>query len=737
MSRLVWMAVAGYLTALVLTVWPGYWPFAALALLLLCWRRALPALIAASIVLTALAVAANAPARSALTEQQGSHEFSVQLTSAANPLSSRFGVTAETNRARAEARVEAVDGAAVHANVILIGELGQSAWGDRLTVTGRVVMSGPWEPLETLVLVEHTTSREAVGGLLGLTEGLRASFRSAAERLPGVAGELVPGLAIGDTSGVSTELAAAMRASSLTHLMAVSGANCALVVAVLWGGLAAFGAARPVRVGAAALGLAGFVLLVTPQPSVIRAAVMAVIALIALLRGSVRTGLTTLAAAVLILLLLDPWLAWNAGFALSVAATAGLLVLSGPITTRLQPRLGQLAPAVAIPLAAQLACTPILVLLSPNIPLWGVPANILAGWFAPAATMLGVIACLLLPLVPWLGMLVLWSAGIPAAIVGHIALAVERLPGAQLPWPAGVFGMLLAALMTVVMLALFRPKFQRAARLVLACAALGSVGIWWLAPAIRTVGRPADWVIAGCDVGQGDAFLIRSGNAIGLIDTGPDPAKLGSCLDELQIDRINLLILTHYDRDHVAGTPAIIGRVDEAIVGPVGDSSDLVLRGELQRGGANVHEVGRGDRGTFGSTNYLVLWPNGSTEPGNPSSVSIAITLDGVDVVFLGDLGEDAQNALLRTGVPGGVDVVKVAHHGSADQSAELYTRLAARIGLIGVGPNDYGHPTASLLDLLEQQHTQAVRTDTAGLILLAPAAENTLRLWTARAPPS
>ena len=731
---LLWAALACYLTALGLTVWPDWCALALLVLIACAWRRTVTVLIAACVLLTALAVWVHAPARMALSAE-GSHQYAVQLTSAANPLGARFGVIAQTDRARAEASVSAVDGTRSGANVILIGELGRDlAWGDRLELTGRVIRSAPGEPVGTLLLVESVQAHIRAGGLLAQAAALRTGLRDAAAALPGVAGELLPGLAIGDTSSVSTELADAMRVSSLTHLMAVSGANCALIVAAVWGAVAAFGGSRRLRVLCGLIALGGFVLLVTPQPSVLRAAVMAVVALIALQRGSPRAGLDALGIATITLLLLDPWLAWNAGFALSVAATAGLLLLSGPLSVWMRPQLGALAPAVAVPLAAQLACTPVLLLLNPNIALWGVPANILAGWFAPAATMLGVLACLLLPLWHGLGVLLVWVAGIPAAVVGHLALATSRLPGAQLPWLSGPAGILSAALVVaVLLLAIIGRRWRVVARGLLAAIGALALGAWLLGPAVTQASRPADWVIAGCEVGQGDAFVIRSAGQIGVIDAGPDPAKLSACLSALGIDRVALLVLTHYDRDHVAGVPALIGKVDRVLVGPIGDQSDTRLRQELIAGGAELDEVARGDRGTLGEAPYVVLWPNGTTEPGNPSSVTIQIELGSISAIFLGDLGEAAQNALLRAGAPRDIDVVKVAHHGSADQSAELYAQLNARVGLIGVGINDYGHPTPTLLGILLATHTRAIRTDMAGLVLIAPAADDGLRVWTER----
>lgn len=117
---------------------------------------------------------------------------------------------------------------------------------------------------------------------------------------------------------------------------------------------------------------------------------------------------------------------------------------------------------------------------------------------------------------------------------------------------------------------------------------------------------------------------------------------------------------------------------------------------------------------------------------GNPGSITIAFDGRGIRSIFLGDLGKEAQDALIRASAPGRVDVVKVAHHGSADQSPELYAQLRARVGLISVGvKNSYGHPTDTLLNILASVGTLAVRTDREGMAVVAPGAHGALVLWT------
>ncbi|HET6825509.1 MAG TPA: ComEC/Rec2 family competence protein [Amnibacterium sp.] len=569
-------------------------------------------------------------------------------------------------------------------------------------------------------------------------QALRAGLVRRAATLAGDGGALLPGLAIGDTSRVSETLDQAMKDASLSHLTAVSGANCAVViVAVL--GLATLARlprwARGLTAGAA---LAGFVVLVTGQPSVLRAAVMAAVALACLVTGRRAMGAPVLAVAVLVLLLGDPWLARNPGFLLSALATGGLLLLTRPIADRLArvlPR--RLALALAVPIAAQLACEPVLVLLQPTVPLAGVLANLAAEPAAPVVTVLGLLSCLLLPVAPALGSGLALLAWVPAAWIAAVARAAASMPA--VPWPVGAAGGLLAVvLLGLGLLAagrgVRRPVRVTAAVLGLAALVVG-FGVLVGTAVARSAGPPADWEIAGCDVGQGDAFVLNGGaGRFALVDTGRQPAPIRACLDRLGVRRIDLLVLTHWDADHVGASRSIADRVTTAFVGPTDGAAADGLEASIAAAGARVLHVHRGEHTQVGRLRLDVLWPTdplGDIQPGNPASITLLVT-GRIRSLFTGDLGEDAQTALLALGPLPHVDVVKVAHHGSADQSPAFYEATGAAAGLMGVGAgNDYHHPTARLLRILRADGIAPFRTDQDGLLLVAPGVDGGLRVWT------
>ncbi len=622
---------------------------------------------------------------------------------------------------------------------------------------------------------------------------LRASFSSFAEKLPGPGGELLPGLAIGDTGLVSQSLDQDMKDSSLSHLTAVSGANCAIVTGLIIGLSGRLGLLRRGRAAAATIALACFVVLVTPDPSVLRAACMSLVVMVSLLTGRPGRGLSALSCAVILLLTIDPWMSRNYGFVLSVLATGGILLIT-PIIVRI---LGRYFPAwiallLAVPAAAQLACQPVLIMLQPQIPLVGVLANVVAGPAAPIATILGLLACLAMPLAPELGEFIGWLAWWPSSWIGHVAQVSASIPGAQLPWVSGFQGAVLVALAIGCMVFAIwanQPVKQQASKpaplpasgsgdktdisitsargsrklrrqprrqprrfvpLALAVSAVVcglSIGLASGPGIVAYISRPRDWAYAMCDIGQGDALLVNTGGPIIMVDVGPDPEAAASCLSLMGVDHIDLLVLTHYDLDHVGGLSGVSDRVSEAIVSPRTETKDDPTLAELSRAGVNTREGFAGMTGSTGGATWRVLNPSFdpitetdtaadidaraqlATQFGsNDRSVILELLLEQPGkklshAIFLGDLGEEGQRQIMRQPdlalTP--VDVVKVAHHGSRDQYPELYRQLSATFALLSVGiDNRYGHPTASNLQTLEECGSVVLRTDLMGAVVLS-----------------
>lgn len=751
-ARLVAPAVAAWSAAGILIGAPAAavpaiiaaWAACGVATALAVWRRsgtlAVLAISAAAAGAVIAMLALHAPARqpaALLDAAQGGRVVALTATTTqtVRPGSGHIGVV-----------LRSWDGVALAAPALLFGEHPPEVVGIGATIAFEATLTRA-EPGDDVGVLAFTTRPPEVVAAppwhLDWANALRERFLDATRTLPGTGGDLLAGLAIGDTSDVGDELDAAMKTTALSHLTAVSGANCAIVVGIVM--LAGRGAGLPrwLRVAAAIAALAGFVVLVTPEPSVQRAAVMALVVLVAVWGGRPVRGIPVLCLATIALLVLDPWLARSYGFALSVLATAGLLVLAGPLARvlgRWMP--AWLAAVIAVPVAAQLACQPVIVLLDAALPTYGVVANLLAAPAAPIATVVGLAACVLLPLVPPLGTLAVSLAWLPSAWIAAVADTLAAAPLARLPWPGGLAGLALLVLTSglIVGAALLRGRGRVITASLLGLTVACYLGLAGGTRLADTAGRPADWQVAACDIGQGDAMVVRSGGRVALIDTGPDPRLLGACLGELGIGRVDLLVLTHFDHDHAGGTSAVHGRVDLALVGPTDGAADDRILDDLAAGGARIETVARGPSGVLGDHRWSVLGPPArrGLEPGNDASVVVhfqPLTEGGLSSIFLGDLGEVAQAALQPAVPPGDLDIVKVSHHGSADQSPALYARLAATVGLIGVGEgNGYGHPTERALDLLAAAGTTAFRTDLHGMILVAPGDRpGDVRVWTSR----
>ena len=623
------------------------------------------------------------------------------------------------------------------------------AFGGEARVEAFLQQAGPTDNAGWVLMARSTaTTVRQPGAFLSAIDGMRQGLVSLSREEPGDGGRLLPGLAIGDTSAVDQGLLEAMRVTSLSHLVAVSGSNCAIVVAIVVALAALFGGGVWARLIAGVLALVGFVILVTPEPSIIRASIMAAIVLAFIASARPVRGIPVLGVTVLILLAINPWMALDFAFALSVMATGGILLFSVPLATKFGRFLpAPLALILALPVAAQIACQPILILLNPVIPVLAVPANALAAPAAPLATIVGMVACVFAGVLPALSASLVSLAWWPSAYVAAIGRALSAAPFATLPWPAGWWGVLSSASLGYLALGWFllkrgkHRKIRRVMAVAWSAVAL-AVMMGFLAPrALVKASVPSDWTIAQCDVGQGDALLLRSSGRVALIDMGEDPRLLTECLDLLGIQQIDLAIISHFDRDHVGGWPAIAGKAITVWRGPALVEEDRDISRALQLSGATVIEVSAGDSAVLGSHAVEVLWPGGSalSEPGNDSSVVVAVRPLGdcgrcLSGLFLGDVGEIPQRILVgRENLPS-VDVVKVSHHGSADQFSGLYAHINARVALMGVGAdNTYGHPTEVALDILNAQGSTPLRSDERGTLTLGRNTEGDIVFWAER----
>ncbi|MFD3921393.1 ComEC/Rec2 family competence protein [Streptomyces sp. NPDC058595] len=621
----------------------------------------------------------------------------------------------------------------------LAGRLAPPLEGDvRYAAALRVEGSGPPR------VVRPPTGPQRTAG------DLRAGLREATEGLPPDARALLPGLVVGDTSRIPPELHDAFTATDLSHLLAVSGSNLTIVLALLIGppGLALRAerrglaprlgiSLRSTAVFGGALTLA-FVVVCRPEPSVLRAAACGLITLLAIGTGRRRSLIPALAAAVLLLVLWDPALARSFGFVLSVSATGALLTV-GPRWSAAMQRRGvppRLAEVLAAAASAQAVCAPVVAVFAARVSLVAVPCNLFAELAVAPATVLGFAALAAAPVAMPLAELLARCAGWPVEWIASVARTGASLPGAEAEWPGGWRGGALLAGITVLVVCAVRRI--RGPWVAAGCVVLLLLAILRPAPLTRMVTGwpPPGWALAMCDVGQGDTMVLAAGEGAGVVvDAGPDPKLADRCLRDLGITRVPLLVVSHFHADHVTGLPGVlrgrrVGAIQTTPLQEPWEQSAFVRR-TAEAAGVPLVRATPGERRRVGPLDWRVLWPRAGPGlgAGGPNDASVTLfvrTAGGTTLLLLGDLEPPAQQGLSRdhpTLPP--VDVLKVAHHGSAFQDPGLLRTVRPRLALISCGrDNPYGHPSPRTVGALRAGGAVVMRTDTDGAVAVTGAGE-------------
>ncbi|MFT4081243.1 MAG: ComEC/Rec2 family competence protein [Nocardioides sp.] len=606
--------------------------------------------------------------------------------------------------------------------------IGDSEWaevplGATVVTSGRLVTAD--ESDVAALLVADTPRLVAGPGPWWRAAGaVRSAIRAAVADRPADQRALVPALVDGDDTGLADDLADDFRTTGLTHLLAVSGTNLTLLVGFAlivarWCGVRG---RWLYLVGAG--GIVGFVLLARTEPSVVRAAAMGTVGLLAMARGGRGRALRGLGAAVCALMLLDPGLATSLGFALSALATAGILLFGPPWRDALchwLPRWA--AEAIAVPAAAQLACTPLIAAISGQVSLVAVLANLLAEPAVAPATVLGLLAGVCGLVSAPLGRLVATPAGWCVGWIIAVARHCAHLPTPAIGWGSGPVALALLVLGCVAVVGL-GPRLLRRPLLGVGCALLLTLVL--LVRMSRFGWPPDDWVMVMCDIGQGDGLVVSAGDhAAIVVDSGPAPEPMDRCLDDLGITTVPLLVFTHFDADHVTGASGVfsgrrVGAVWTTTLYQPASGVDKVTDAAADAG-VEPTPAPYAATGRIGPVELQVLWPSGALPAGtdtNGSSVVLLVRSHGLTLLLTGDVDPDGQR-VLASRLPGlTVDVLKVPHHGSKYQDEDWLLSLHARVALTSVGAdNDYGHPAASTLDPLAAAGTAVYRTDTDGAI--------------------
>ncbi len=620
---------------------------------------------------------------------------------------------------------------------------------------------GAWGTLDARTL-------ELRGRRSDLASGLESARRAAGDVLTRVLPEPEAGLAAGILIGlrdrVDRGVATAFTTAGVSHVVAISGWNIAIVAAAVAAVGGRFGRRR--RSVITAIAIAAYVAFAGASPSVLRAGAMAGVVLLARESGRAGRAAAALGWAAALLLLVDPRLIADAGFQLSTLATAGLIAWASPITDRLDRRSGGRLPrwlgeSLGVSLAAQAATLPVVLATFGRLAVVAPAVNLVVVPLVAPAMAAGLVALAG-------GALVAAGApsgiGIALAAPGWVALrsiivivdVAAGLPMASVAFdaPAGLglaVGSTVIAATWIVWRRRRRPTgsrpasdrprdANRAARSMPMRVATGALIV-----AVAVVGgvaasRPAGIArVTVLDVGQGDAILIegsRGGRL--LVDGGPDPDRLLVELDRLipaWDRRIDALVLSHPHEDHVAGLALLldryrIGRVFEPGMRGPGPGYAAWLDRIGRRDAALRLSLAAGDRLAVDEIGLRVLWPIRGQVPAEPPDTGTGI--NNVSVVMLGTIGErrfllagdveeEVDPSLLAAGLAP-VDLLKVAHHGSRTATTDAFVAaVRPRVAVASAGAgNPYGHPARATIERLAMSGARVFRTDRDGTVSVA-----------------
>ncbi|HJP65445.1 MAG TPA: ComEC/Rec2 family competence protein [Actinomycetota bacterium] len=606
------------------------------------------------------------------------------------------------------------------------------AAGDRVAVTGTVGgLAGPFghyllgRGIPATLSVDEVTrlgpsSNPVARAATALRDALRLSLlRAVPKREAG----LVMGLALGDTSQLEPTVDEDFRATGLSHLTAVSGENVAMFLAPILGlaGLLNLGRFARLTVGVGAVLF--FVILTRAEPSVLRAAFMAGLTMLGIFLGRPRSPPAIIGGAVLMLLAFDPTLVYAIGFQLSVAATAGMAVLTGPLSARFAFLPKSLALAAAATVGAQAGVTPLILFHFGAVPMVTLPANILAFPAVGPGMLLGLLAAALGLLWRPLGLAVGAAAALPLRYLEALADRLARSPLPSITSDTGHLMLLVVGMAVVAAIGWRLRRGNKLSRRAVAVLVLVMPAFLWMG-AVRA-GAPGALTATFFDVGQGDSALVRSpGGATVLIDGGPDPDVVATKLAALGIRRIDLMVATHPHADHVAGLPAVLARIPTALVLDPGCGGDSPFYAAFLRAvraaRVPVRHSRPPERIRVGDITLDVLGPAhcfvGSDSDPNNDSVVLRLSAPGASILFPGDAEQPAQTELLKDEASLlSVAVLKVPHHGGNTSLPAFFVATHARLAIVSVGPNTYGHPVPSVLATLTADGMRVVRTDRFG----------------------
>lgn len=558
---------------------------------------------------------------------------------------------------------------------------------------------------------------------------------------PATAGVL-KAITLGDKTGLSDGQISLFNRTGLSHLLVVSGLHMTLLLTAL---TRLFRSRRVLLLPVATPILVLMVLLVGCTPSAIRAAVMSSLTLLAPLLKREYDRPTALFAALLLLLLQNPYAAAGVSLQLSFASVAGILLLSQPLqrwfdgkmpaisTQRgvkktLSALLRAVSGSLSVTLGAMVFTVPLTALHFGVISLIAPLSNLLSLWAVGPLFVCALLSALLNLLSPWLTL----PVSPVAAGLARFLLWMAELMGTPSFAAISLSGVYyrLWLLATYLLLVLAVLLYRRGRRILIPlCLPVVLLCFAALFTHLSVVTKPL--TVTALDVGQGSSTAFYSSGATVLVDCGGScPEGAGDVaadyFQSLGESTLDLLVITHPDSDHVDGAAELFARMEvRAVALPGGEDPDG-RRAELERlaaeEGAEVWTVTRTARLTAGDCT-ITIYPPVGTGSTNEAGLFFLCSAGDFDVLVTGDAGHQQESTLLQTYALPDIELLIVGHHGSkTSTSALLLHTLAPEYAFISVGYNSYGHPHGDVLARLSEAGVQVWRTDEDGSILLTVA---------------
>ncbi len=547
---------------------------------------------------------------------------------------------------------------------------------------------------------------------------------------------LALGMVLGQDEQIREPVRDDFKDSGLAHVLAVSGQNVTLLALLAWALLGLARVERRLRLIVVLALIALYVPVTGAGASILRAGVMGAAGTVAALSGRPASRWYALLLAALVTLALDPRAWLDAGWQLSFAAVGGIFLLMGPLTSAMRHLPALLREGIAMTTAATVATVPLMAFHFGRVSVVTLLANVVALPAIAPVMWAGMISSLLAQVSSAAALPVNALSSYCLAYVAAVAHWSAGLPGAVADVKAGsIWWLMLAyAVLGVIAFALVRGRDRGASRvrwMALAAAVAAAAGTGVLVAGVKhppsTNGRFSATFI---DVGQGDAILLRTPRGASvLVDGGVPEADVASKLDGLGVKRLDMVVLTHPEDDHQGGLLEVLQRMSVRMLLDGGRGAPDAQHRKIVRTarglGVDVTSVRGGATFTLDGLRLRVLSPQRPYQPGltatsNDQAIVLLASYRGFDMLLTADAESNVTGALQ---IPR-IELLKVAHHGSADDGlAQQIEVTAPEIAVVEVGAdNNYGHPTPSTLASLRSV-PEVYRTDRDGdvTVILGP----------------